>query len=58
MTDLQKCDKYLKLYNKSRRNNITPEEEEEMFRLMEDINNMQSSQDELDEFLEKTDSMF
>lgn len=58
MTDLQKCNKYLKLYNKSRRNNITPEEEEEMFRLMEDINNMQSDQEELDNFLEKTNNMF
>ena len=29
-----------------------------MFRLMEDINNMQSDQEELDNFLEKTNNMF
>ena len=48
MTDLQKCNKYLKLYKKLKRNTITSEELEEFYQLMDDINNMQSEQEELD----------
>lgn len=58
MTDLQKCNKYLKLYRKLKRNTITEKELEEFYQLMEDINNMQSEQDELDDFLEKADNIF
>lgn len=58
MTDLQKCNKYLKLYKKLKRNTITEKELEEFYQLMEDINNMQSEQDELDDFLEKADNIF
>lgn len=58
MTDLQKCNKYLKLYKKLKRNIITEKELEEFYQLMEDINNMQSEQDELDDFLEKADNIF
>ena len=58
MTDLQKCNKYLKLYKKLKRNTITNEELEEFYQLMDDINNMQSEQEELDNFLEKADNIF
>lgn len=58
MTDLQKCNKYLKLYKKLKRNIITSEELEEFYQLMDDINNMQSEQEELDNFLEKADNIF
>ena len=58
MTDLQKCNKYLKLYRKLKRNTITSEELEEFYQLMDDINNMQSEQEELDNFLEKADNIF
>jgi len=58
MTDLQKCNKYLKLYRKLKRNTITSEELEEFYQLMDDINNMQSEQEELDDFLEKADNIF
>lgn len=58
MTDLQKCNKYLKLYKKLKRNTITSEELEEFYQLMDDINNMQSEQEELDDFLEKADNIF
>lgn len=58
MTDLQKCNKYLKLYKKLKRNTITSEELEEFYHLMDDINNMQSEQEELDDFLEKADNIF
>lgn len=58
MTDLQKCNKYLKLYRKLKRNTITSEELEEFYQLMDDINNMQSKQEELDDFLEKADNIF
>lgn len=58
MTDLQKCNKYLKLYKKLKRNTITSEELEEFYQLMDDINNMQSEQEELDNFLEKADNIF
>lgn len=58
MTDLQKCNKYLKLYKKLKRNAITSEELEEFYQLMDDINNMQSEQEELDNFLEKADNIF
>ena len=57
MTDLQKCNKYLKLYKKLKRNTITSEELEEFYQLMDDINNMQSEQEELDNFLEKADNI-
>ena len=58
MTDLQKCNKYLKLYKKLKRNTITSEELEEFYQLMDDINNMQYEQEELDNFLEKADNIF
>ena len=58
MTDLQKCNKYLKLYKKLKRNTITSEELEEFYQLMDDINNMQSEQEELDNFLEKAENIF
>ena len=58
MTDLQKCNKYLKLYKILKRNTITSEELEEFYQLMDDINNMQSEQEELDNFLEKADNIF
>ena len=58
MTDLQKCNKYLKLYKKLKRNAITSEELEEFYQLIDDINNMQSEQEELDNFLEKADNIF
>ena len=58
MTDLKKCNKYLKLYKKLKRNTITSEELEEFYQLMDDINNMQSEQEELDNFLEKADNIF
>ena len=58
MTDLQKCNKYLKLYKKLKRNTITSEELEEFYQLMDDINSMQSEQEELDNFLEKADNIF
>lgn len=58
MTDLQKCNRYLKLYNKVKRDTITSDELEEFYKLIDDINNMQSAQDDLDNFLEKTNNMF
>ena len=58
MKDLQKCNKYLKLYKKLKRNAITSEELEEFYQLIDDINNMQSEQEELDNFLEKADNIF
>lgn len=58
MTDLQKCNKYLKLYRKLKQNTITSEELEEFYKLMDDINSMQSEQEELDDFLEKADNIF